>query len=313
MKILLTGAAGQLGTELLPLLTARGNVTATDRSRPASAVENWVELDISNGGRLEVLLNRLQPGLIVNTAAYTAVDQAETDPETAFELNATLPGRLARWAERNDAHLIHYSTDYIFNGEAGKPYRETDVPDPQNVYGDSKLAGERAIESTACKHAILRTSWVYSSHGKNFVLSMLDLARKGLSLKVINDQQGCPTWARNLAFASDVVIENWQAAGADNNSGVYHYCDDRALSWYDFARTIFSLAVRAGLLNSEPDLTPVPGSEFPQPAVRPKWSVLDSDRIAGVFNIHPASFTRSLQAVIDQIKTREPIQDTTPV
>lgn len=305
MNILLTGAVGQLGNELLPLLSARGNVTATDRSKPGSWLENFVELDISDGGRLETLLNRLQPGLIVNTAAFTAVDQAESDPEITFELNATLPGRLARWAKRNDSHLIHYSTDYIFDGKARIPYRETDEPDPQNVYGDSKLAGERAIEAAGCKHAILRTSWVYSSHGKNFVLSMLDLARRGLSLQVVNDQQGCPTWARNLALASDVVIESWQSSDTDNHSGVYHYCDDRTLSWYDFARTTFSLAVEAGLLDNEPDLTPVASSGFPQPAVRPKWSVLDCSRITRAFNIHPASFNQSLQAVIDQIKTRE--------
>jgi len=305
MNILLTGAAGQLGNELLPLLSARGNVTATDRSKPGSWLENFVELDISDGGRLETLLNRLQPGLIVNTAAFTAVDQAESDPEITFELNATLPGRLARWAKRNDTRLIHYSTDYIFDGKASIPYRETDEPDPQNVYGDSKLAGERAIEAADCKHVILRTSWVYSSHGKNFVLSMLDLARRGLSLQVVNDQQGCPTWARNLALASDVVIESWQAPNTDNHSGVFHYCDDRKLSWYDFARTTFRLAVEAGLLDNEPDLTPVAGSGFPQPAVRPKWSVLDCSRITRAFNIHPASFNQSLQAVIDQIKTRE--------
>jgi len=305
MNILLTGAAGQLGNELLSLLSARGNVTATDRSKPASGLENWVELDISDGGRLETLLNRLQPGLIVNTAAFTAVDQAETDPEITFDVNATLPGRLARWAKRNDAHLIHYSTDYIFDGKASIPYLETDEPDPQNVYGDSKLAGERAIEAAGCRHAILRTSWVYSSHGKNFVLSMLDLARRGLSLQVVNDQQGCPTWARNLALTSDVVIESWQASGSGNHSGVFHYCDDRTLSWYDFARTTFKLAVEAGLLDSVPELTPIASSGFPQPAVRPKWSVLDCNRITRAFSIHPASFDQSLQAVIDQIKTRE--------
>ena len=304
MNILLTGAAGQLGSELLPLLSNRGQVTATDRCVPASAPANWVGLDITNGGRLEVLLNRLRPELIVNTAAYTAVDQAETNPETACDVNAALPGRLARWAKRNDARLIHYSTDYIFDGKATRPYSETDDPDPQNVYGDSKLAGERAIESAGCKHAILRTSWVYSSHGKNFVLSMLELARRGLSLKVVDDQQGCPTWARNLAIASHDVIENWQTPSDDNRYGVFHYCDDRTLSWYGFARTIFSLAVNAGLLDCEPDLTPVPGSDFPQPAPRPHWSVLDTSRIGKIHNIHPASFNQSLRAVIDEITTR---------
>jgi len=311
MNILLTGAAGQLGSELLPLLSGRGRVTATDRSTPASTLENWLTLDIGDGGKLETLLNRLRPELIVNTAAYTAVDQAEAEPLTACNINAELPGRLARWAMRNDAQLLHYSTDYIFNGESASPYHETDAPGPLCVYGDSKLAGERAIETAGCKHVILRTSWVYSSHGKNFVLSMLNLARRGLSLKVVDDQQGCPTWARNLALASNAVIENWQITGSDNHSGVFHYCDDRSLSWYGFACTIFSLAVSSGLLDKEPDLTPIPGSVFPQPAKRPNWSVLDCTKIGTVFDVVPASFDRSLEIVIDEIKTREIIQDTT--
>ena len=179
-----------------------------------------------------------------------------------------------------------------------------DLPGPKSVYGESKLAGERALEDAACKYAILRTSWVYSSHGKNFVLSMLDLARKGLSLKIVDDQHGCPTWARNLALASIAVIENWQASASEQRSGVFHYCDDGRVSWYDFARKIFSLAVTAGLLENVPETAPVPSSEFPQPAERPKWSVLDTGRIKEVFDIQPASFDASLKAVIDEIKAR---------
>ena len=304
MNILLTGAAGQLGSELFPLLSERGSLIATDRSKPASATGNWSELDVGNGAELEALLNRSRPGLIVNTAAYTAVDQAEADPETAELVNAELPARLAAWAKRNDARLIHYSTDYIFDGKAARPYSEMDLPGPQSVYGESKLAGERAVEDAACKFAILRTSWVYSSHGKNFVLSMLDLARKGLSLKIVDDQYGCPTWARNLALASVGVVEYWQAAVSEEHSGVYHYCDDGSMNWYDFARNIFNLAVTAGLLENLPEIAPVPSSEFPQPAERPKWSVLDTNKIRQVFNIHPASFEASLKTVIDEIKAR---------
>lgn len=304
MNILLTGAAGQLGSELLPLLSARGSLTATDRNKPATAADNWVELDISIGGKLESLLDRIQPALIVNAAAYTAVDQAEDDAETAFNANAELPLRLASWAKRNDARLIHYSTDYVFDGTSTEPYLETDLPDPLSVYGKSKLEGERAIEASGCKHVILRTSWVYSSHGKNFVLSMLDLAQKGLSLKVVDDQLGCPTSARNLALASDAVIAAWQEPGFNECSGVYHYCDDRILSWYDFASMVFSHAVKAGLLEYVPDLSPVPSSGFPQLARRPMWSVLETSKISKIFNFQPASFDGSLRAVIDQIKTR---------
>lgn len=304
MNILLTGAAGQLGCELQPLLGAHGRVITTDRSTPKSAGSDWVGMDIGNAGKLEVLLNRLRPGLIVNTAAYTAVDSAESDPETAFGINATMPERLAAWAKRNDACLIHYSTDYVFDGRSSVPYLESDMPDPQNVYGDSKLAGEAAIAASGCKHVILRTSWVYSSHGKNFVLSMLELARKGLALKIVNDQRGCPTWAHNLALATDAVIRKWQTPEFANTHGVFHYCDDLAVSWYDFAHRIFSLAVDAGLLQKEPGLTPVPSSQFPQPAERPKWSVLNAQLIAEVFAIHPASFEQSLRTVMAEIAAK---------
>jgi len=305
MNILLTGAAGQLGTELLPLLNKRGRVTAMDRSTPLQPFPGWVTQDLSDGGKLEVVLNRLRPELIVNTAAYTAVDLAEEDPETACDINAALPGRLAHWVQRNDARLIHYSTDYIFNGQADRPYREVDIPDPLSIYGDSKLAGERAIETAGCKHVILRTSWVYSSHGKNFVLSMLNLARRGLSLKVVDDQKGCPTWARNLALATDAVIGKWQTAGQGGDDGVFHYCDNRALSWYGFASAIFALALEAGLLDKQPDISPVPSSGFQQPAQRPHWSVLDTSKIESGFDIKPSDFNLALQTVIEEIKTKD--------
>ncbi|MGB5290157.1 MAG: dTDP-4-dehydrorhamnose reductase [Lysobacterales bacterium] len=304
MNILLTGAAGQLGSELLPLLSAYGRVIPTDRSTPDRAVENWLELDIGDGGKLESLLNRVQPGLIVNTAAYTAVDQAETDIAAAFNVNADLPGRLASWAKKNGSRLVHYSTDYVFDGKADRPYLETDASSPMSVYGDSKRAGERALEESACSHVILRTSWVYSSHGKNFVLSMLDLARRGVSLKIVDDQQGCPTSAKNLALASVSVIQAWQTNESAEQNGVFHYCDGRSLSWYGFAQEIFSLAVSNGLLNELPEVAPIPSSEFPQPARRPKWSVLDTAKITRVFNIHPASFEQSLTTVINEIKSR---------
>lgn len=305
MNILLTGAAGQLGSELISLLTTYGTVFATDLSKPHITVENFTELDICNTNELKRLLEQSQPGLIVNAAAYTAVDQAESDRETAFAVNAKLPADLATWAKQNDAGLIHYSTDYIFEGSATHPYVEDDMTGPRNVYGESKLAGEEAITNSGCKHAILRTSWVYSSHGKNFVLSMLALARKGLSLKVVDDQQGCPTWARNLALASCGVIESWQQDPATPAVGVFHYCDDRTLSWYEFAIQIFRTAVKAGLLQKEPELSPVPATEFPTPAQRPEWSVLDTSKIEETFNIQAASFDQAITDVINEISNRE--------
>jgi len=305
LNILLTGAAGQLGSELRPMLSACGLLTATDRHKPVSAAGDWLELDIGDFGRLEVLLNRLRPALIVNTAAYTAVDRAEADRQTAFDINAELPSRLAAWAGRNDARLLHYSTDYVFDGNIARPYLESDRTNPQNVYGESKLAGEHAVAAAGCAHVTLRTSWVYSSHGKNFVLSMLELARKGLSLNVVNDQRGCPTWARNLAHASMSVIEAWRTGAADTANGVYHYRDDTSLSWFGFAGAVFGRAVDAELLEAAPSLTPVPSSEFPQPAKRPGWSVLDTAKIERVFGVRPASFEHALKTVIEEIKTKE--------
>ena len=308
MNILLTGAAGQLGRELLPMLARRGNVVPVDREAPAQALPGWVSMDLMDGGALETLLNRARPALIVNTAAYTAVDQAEDDPETACEINATLPGRLARWAGRNGTGLVHYSTEYIFNGQARKPYLESDTPDPLNVYGDSKLAGEKAVAAAGCRHVTLRTSWVYSSHGKNFLLTMLNLARKGLSLKVVDDQHGCPTWAHNLALATDAVIGKWMGREEPGLDGVYHYRDSQAVNWYEFAQAIFSRAVDAGLLKVMPDIAPVPSSGFQQKATRPQYSVLDIGKINGTFGIVPANFERSLGSVIGEIGRRE-LQD----
>ena len=305
MKILLTGAAGQLGTELIPLLSKWGQVLATDRSVPTVDPANWLKLDISEGGALENELNRFKPDLIVNTAAYTAVDQAESEPQMAFMVNSELPDRLATWAKTNNTRLIHYSTDYIFNGEGNKSYLESDQPGPLGIYGESKLEGERCITKSGCVHTTLRTSWVYSSHGKNFVLTMLALARKGLALKIVDDQKGCPTWAKNLALASDKVIKCWQESGVDNRQGIFHYCDDRTVSWYGFAREIFRQAVSAGLLDAEPELSPVPSSAFPQPAKRPHWSVLDTTRIQKKFDINPVSFMQSIQDVITEIRLRE--------
>jgi len=301
MNILLTGASGQLGTELIPLLSGKGQLYVTDRSPPAHQVSNWMPLDVTDRVAVGQMLNDVQPGLVVNAAAYTAVDQAETEPDTSFAVNAEFPGQLAHWAKQHDALLIHYSTDYVFDGKGSSPYKESQTAAPQNVYGESKLGGEHAILSSGCRHSILRTSWVYSSHGKNFVLSMLNLARKGIALNVVDDQRGCPTWAGSLARASDLLIGQWQTDARKDFNGLFHYCDDRSLSWYEFATAIFKQAVTKGLLDLMPALAPIPSSEFPQPATRPQWSVLNTEKIQRVFNLKCGSFDQSLKTVVDEI------------
>ncbi len=296
MKILLTGAAGQLGNELYPRLARIGDVTAVDLDCSNSNAENCVRVDLGDAGQLETLLNRTDPELVVNAAAFTAVDRAEDEPELAFRINAEMPGRIARWARRNDRSMMHYSTDYIFDGALRRPYLETDNPSPLNTYGESKLAGERAIEASACRCHVIRTSWVYSAHGNNFVLSMLRLARRNLKLRVVEDQVGCPTWARNLARASCALISAGLDAGRDVHGGVYHYCDRDPVSWYDFAVLVFKTAVEMRLLERVPDLEPVASSEYPQIAQRPAYSVLDTGLIGTVAGVFPAPLESSLEA-----------------
>jgi dTDP-4-dehydrorhamnose reductase len=305
MNILLTGASGQLGQELLPRLQTLGPVSQVDRTVAPGSAET-IKQDLGDLNRVEILLNRIRPDLIVNAAAYTAVDLAEDDPDTAFRINGDLAGCLARWSERNNRLLLHYSTDYVFSGDASQPYREQDQTGPLGVYGESKLAGELAITSSNCMHVILRTSWVYSGHGNNFVLTMLRLARERPSLSIISDQTGCPTWARNLADVTQKVINRLSTdASSADPGGIFHYCDGDAVTWYDFAHAIFSAAKRSGLLQKMPEMTAVQSSDFPQKAERPLYSVLNTSRIRETFGIEPAGLHQALQSCLEEMAENE--------
>ncbi len=301
MKILLTGASGQLGNELYPRLSEFGEVTAVDLDCQHSNAENCQRLDLGDSAALEVMLNRLQPDLIVNTAAYTAVDKAEDDTELAFRINAQVPGRIARWAQRNECALMHYSTDYVFDGTSRRPYKESDEPSPLNIYGESKLAGEKAIEASKCQHLIIRTSWVYSAHGSNFVLSMLKLGRDQLQLSVVDDQFGCPTWARNLARVSCHLIQSGMEPASVGKGNIYHYCDADRMSWFDFAQLVFKTAVELGLLNEAPELKRVSSGAYPQIAARPLFSVLDNFAIRES-GFDPVSLADSLRACMMELE-----------
>jgi dTDP-4-dehydrorhamnose reductase len=305
MNILLTGASGQLGQELLPRLKLLGQVSCVDRAVAAGDSETLRE-DLADLKGVETLLNRTRPDLIVNAAAYTAVDRAETESKPAFRINAELPDCLARWCTRNDRLLMHYSTDYVFSGEAREPYREDASTGPLSVYGESKLAGEWAITASACRHLVLRTSWVYSGHGNNFVLTMLRLARERPALSIVADQVGCPTWARNLARVSAALLKRVaeEPAGFDR-WGIWHYCDSGVVSWYDFAQAIFDAALEAGLLDRLPGMTAVPTAGFPQAATRPLYSVLDTSAIHEAFGIEPANLRASLRECIGEITNND--------
>jgi dTDP-4-dehydrorhamnose reductase len=306
MKILLAGASGQLGQELLPLLARQGDVTTVDCLVDAPLSPERVKMDLADLNRVEIFLNRLRPDLLVNAAAYTAVDAAENDSAPAFRLNADLPGCMARWAERNDAMLVHYSTDYVFDGEKDQAYLEKDETRPLNVYGESKLAGEWAIVASKCRHIILRSSWVYSAHGSNFVLSMLRLARERPVLNIVSDQTGCPTWARNLAHVSDEIIGQLLLRKSETErDGLYHYCDRTVVSWYDFARSIFSVAEELGMLTRQPETKPVNSTEFRQVAERPAWSVLDTTAIRQAFKIEPSGMKKSLRTCLQELRDRD--------
>jgi dTDP-4-dehydrorhamnose reductase len=301
MKILLTGVSGQLGRELLPQLEPLGSVTCVDRD-VLPGDETTLCLDLGEFESVDKLLEDVRPDIIVNAAAYTAVDPAEENREIAFRLNAELPRRLADWAARNDSLLLHYSTDYVFSGTANRPYGEQDETGPLNVYGESKLAGEVAIANSGCRHLVVRTSWVYSGHGGNFVLTMLRLAAERPTLSVVSDQFGCPTWARNLAAASRRMLESaLHGSGGDMQYGLYHYCDGDPVSWYGFARVIVDTAKKIGLMEQAPQIDAVTSQEFVQKAQRPGYSVLDVSRTRRVFGIEPAGLNGSLRACLEEI------------
>ncbi len=276
--ILLTGAAGQLGFELARVLPEHGELVAADR----------VVLDLANADAIAATVRRVRPQIIVNAAGYTAVDRAESEPALADAINARAPAILAEEAKRLDALLIHYSTDYVFDGSSAEPYREDDRPDPVNVYGTSKLAGERAITAAGGAHLILRTSWVYGWHGQNFLLTMKRLAATRNELRIVADQFGVPNWSRTLAEATARLVSRGAAALA-NKSGIYHLSGRGRASWFDFARAIFDDA-------TFPRVLPITTAEYPTPARRPASAVLATVKLEEVFGIVLPDWRQTLAA-----------------
>ncbi len=298
MRILLTGADGQLGLELRPLLAQRGELLCTT----LDGADDTTALDLLAPNDLEALLAEYRPDLVMNTAAYTAVDRAESEPGLAQAVNAEAPARLGAWAASSGAGVVHFSTDYVFDGRKASPYVESDPVAPLNVYGATKLAGERALRDSGCRQAVLRTSWVYASHGENFVLKMLELARERDELQVVSDQVGRPTWAANLARYALAAVDAGLLDDPGPSAGLLHAADAGAYSWFEFSRLIFDTAESLGLIDAAPTLRETGSDAFPRPARRPASSVLGTGLLRRRLGLEPATVKDSLQACLGELK-----------
>ena len=282
VKILVTGASGQVGWELSRTLPALGEVVALDRA----------QMDFTKTDQIKRVLRELRPDVVVNAAAYTAVDEAETESKTAWMINAIAPGVVAEELRRAGALLVHYSTDYVFDGRGEMPYTEEDEPAPLNVYGASKLAGERAIQDVDGTHLIFRTSWVYGARGSNFLRTMLKLFEERSELKIVDDQVGAPTWCRWLAKATTQVLAQCvSGTGASvpplgDRGGIYHLTAGGQTSWFGFASAILDLRRSMGGTKG-PDLIPIPSTAYPRPAQRPANSVLSHTKLRATFGVVP--------------------------
>jgi dTDP-4-dehydrorhamnose reductase len=313
-RILLLGTTGQIGRELAPLLDELGQLTALQRQ----------QLDLSQPDEIRRVIRGALPEVIVNAAAYTAVDPAESDEAAARAINAIAPGVIAEEAKQLGALLVHYSTDYVFDGAKRNPYDEDDPPSPINAYGRTKLEGERAIEQTGCAYLIFRTAWVYAREGRNFLLTVLRLAAEKEELRIVRDQVGAPTSSREIAGATANVLS--QICSSTNgaspwtaSSGIYHMTAAGETTWYDFARRILELAstrprsadwVRAATGNRPliaRKIVPITTAEFPTPARRPAFSVLSNRRLKQAFGISLPHWEMQLRAVFaDELADVQP-------
>lgn len=293
-RILLLGRGGQVGHELIAALSPLGEVVAVDRNAA----------DLGDPESVRALVRRYRPRAVVNAAAYTAVDQAEREPELAARVNGMAPGILAEESEALGACLIHYSTDYVFDGSKPGPYNEDDPPRPLSSYGRSKLAGETAIAAAARRYLILRTCWVAGAHGANFLKTMLRLAGERDSLRVVNDQWGAPTTARLIAEVTARILEIMLGVPAgDPRWGVYHLAATGETSWHGYACYVIERARALGArLKATPDsILPIPTAAYPTPALRPANSRLDTTRLRNVFQVQLPGWQHGVDQVLEQL------------
>jgi dTDP-4-dehydrorhamnose reductase len=305
-KVLLTGKNGQVGVELQRFLPQLGEVLAFDRQ----------ELDLSKPDDLRRMIRTVRPNLIVNAAAYTAVDQAEKEEAVARAINADAPALMAEEAKKIGAGLVHYSTDYVFDGSKNSPYEETDRTNPLNVYGKTKLIGEQAIQGIGAPHLIFRTAWVYATRGRNFLLTILRLATQGRDeLRIVSDQIGAPTWSREIALATTQILKQIYGRGDGlaylaEMSGVYHMTAAGETSWYKFAKGILEeasqmppnapwfAAATGGRPFVVPRIIPITTAEYPTPARRPAYSLLSNSRLAKIFGVQLPEWHTQLHSAL---------------
>jgi len=292
VRVLLLGAAGQLGQHLQAACPPSLELSISSRSDARHPC------DMSDRKAVIGLLDTLKPDIILNAAAWTAVDAAEEHPEQAYRLNAELPGWLAGWCKQHAGGLITYSTDYVFCGQPDRAWRENDRPDPRSVYGQSKLEGEQQVAASGAKSAVIRTAWVYSHLPGNFLSAILARAADGQPLKVVADQQGSPTWAGDLAAVTWALLSRWHRL--DPGTTLFHAAGATPLSWHAFASLAVSYAGKAGRIAAPVAVEPIDSSQWPQRAERPCWSVLDSSRIEYITGHSMMTADQALEACLKQ-------------
>jgi dTDP-4-dehydrorhamnose reductase len=299
MKILVLGTNGQVGYELVFALAPIGDVIGAMRTPGKNA-----HVDLNDLASLNSALDASNADIIVNAAAYTAVDRAEDDAAAAQRINGDALADIGAWAKKNNRLVVHYSTDYVFDGEGNRPYREDDKTSPLGVYGRTKLAGEIALRDSGCDHFIFRTAWVYASRGKNFLLTMLKVGAERDEVRVVNDQCGTPTSARLIATTTAAILQRWLALDDTRKRqvlGTYNLCAAGECTWYEFAREIFTDARSAGLIERSPRVAPIATADYPTRAKRPRYSVLDLTKIHDAFGVDLPDWKKGLRDVINEL------------
>lgn len=297
MKILVTGKNGQVGFELMTSLAPIGKVVGVDLK----------ECDLTQSAAIDALLERVKPDIIINPAAYTEVDKAESEPTIAHAVNAQAPKIFARYAARHNIPIIHFSTDYVFDGSKAEPYLEDDEANPKSVYGKTKWLGEEAVRKMAAKHIIIRTSWVFGAHGVNFLKTILKVAEQRDKLSVVSDQFGAPTSARLLANAVAQIVKELNEPGSYRKYGTYHVAASGETSWHGYAKAVVEAAIKCGL---ETKLTPaqikaVTTQENPMPAPRPANSRLDTTKVRTVFSVSLPKWQQEVEKVVKELVAKD--------